>query len=95
MKQIVFSPLPLSEFEILIEHSLRRVISEKSNSKQTTSEIIDRAELCKRLAITEPTVIRWQKKNLIPCFRIGSAVRYNWQAVLKALEGKQEAGQHA
>ena len=50
------------------------------------AEIIDRAELCKRLSITEPTVIRWEKKSKIPCFRIGSCVRYNWQTVLDVLE---------
>ena len=51
-------------------------------------EIIDRKELCKRLAITEPTAIRWEKKKKIPCFRIGSSVRYNWQTVMETLEKK-------
>ena len=54
----------------------------------TTSppEIIDRNELCKRLNITEPTCIRWEKKGLLPSFRIGSSVRYNWQKVIDTLE---------
>lgn len=52
------------------------------------AEIIDRYELCKRLGITEPTVIRWEKKGKIPCFRIGSSVRYNWQIVIATLEKK-------
>ncbi len=58
-----------------------------TQSKQI--EIIDRAELCKRLAITEPTAIRWERKGVIPCFRIGSSVRYNWQSVVEALENKK------
>ena len=49
------------------------------------SEIIDRGELCKRLAITEPTVIRWEKKGKIPALRIGSNVRYNWPQVIESL----------
>lgn len=51
-------------------------------------EIIGRKELCKRLSITEPTAIRWEKKKKIPCFRIGSSVRYNWQTVIEKLEKK-------
>lgn len=54
------------------------------------AEIINRAELCKRLDITEPTVIRWEKKKKIPSFRLGSCVRYNWPNVIKALEGKNQ-----
>lgn len=53
-----------------------------------TAEIINRDELCKRLTLTEPTVIRWERKGKIPCFRIGSNVRYNWPKVIDALEAK-------
>lgn len=49
-------------------------------------EIIDRVELRKRLDITEPTAIRWEKKGRIPSFRIGSSVRYNWPKVVASLE---------
>lgn len=50
-------------------------------------EIINRDELCKRLDITEPTAIRWEKKGAIPSIRIGSNVRYNWPKVVESLEG--------
>lgn len=56
------------------------------------TEIIDRDELCKRLNITEPTAIRWEKKGVLPCFRIGSNVRYNWPRVIEALECKKRGG---
>ena len=49
-------------------------------------EIIDRKELRRRLNITEPTVMRWEKRKKIPVIRIGSSVRYNWSAVVKSLE---------
>lgn len=69
---------------------LQRIDSLENNliktGKATPPEIIDRAELCRRLDITEPTVIRWEKKGSIPSIRIGSAVRYNWPSVVKALE---------
>ncbi len=50
------------------------------------AEIINRSELCKRLDITEPTAIRWDKKGKLPSIRIGSNVRYNWPTVVEALE---------
>ena len=56
------------------------------------TEIISRDELCKRLNITEPTCIRWGKKNVIPYFRIGSSIRYNWPKVIESLEGKKKGG---
>ncbi len=75
-------------FAILVEQN--RAIEEKLdlliNSNGIVPEIIDRAELCKRLGISEPTAIMWDKKRKIPSFRIGSAVRYNWPKVLDALE---------
>lgn len=51
-------------------------------------EVIDRKELCKRLKISEPTAIAWEKKKKIPSFKIGSAVRYRWDKVLERLEKK-------
>jgi hypothetical protein len=53
---------------------------------EAAPEIIDRKELQKRLKVSEPTIISWDKKKKIPCFRIGSAIRYDWNKVLKALE---------
>jgi excisionase family DNA binding protein len=57
-------------------------------TQQDQIEVIDRNELCKRLSITEPTVIRWEKKGKIPALKVGSSIRYNWPAVIKALETK-------
>lgn len=79
----------LSEEEIssLIKSAVSEVFT--GLPKQAQTEIIDRSELCKRLDITEPTAIRWEKKGDIPCFRIGSNVRYNWHNVIATLENKR------
>lgn len=53
------------------------------------NEIIDRKELQKRLQLAEPTIINWGKRKIIPFFRIGSAVRYNWPKVVKAIENNK------
>jgi len=43
-------------------------------------------ELCAFLGLSEPTVIAWRDKGKIPYMQIGSAIRYDLNAVLKALE---------
>jgi len=78
-------------FDIIIEklNGLESKFAESHPAPDAIiTEIINRDELCKRLTLTEPTVIRWEKKGKIPCFRIGSNVRYNWPKVIEALEGK-------
>lgn len=69
-----------------------RFFETKSTIPSPPPEIIDRKELRVRLGITEPTIIRWEKKGKIPSFRIGSNVRYNWQTVINALEEKTKGG---
>jgi hypothetical protein len=52
-------------------------------------EIINTEELCKRLDLSEPTLISWRKKKIIPFIRVGSSmIRYNWPKVIEALEKK-------
>ncbi|HTN08850.1 hypothetical protein [Agriterribacter sp.] len=55
-------------------------------SVDVATEIIDRETLCSRLGISLPTAIRYSKRKVIPVIHIGTTIRYNWQAVLKALE---------
>lgn len=52
-------------------------------------EIIDTKELLLRLGLSEPTVIRYRQKGVIPFLQVGSAIRYDYQKVLDALEKKK------
>lgn len=80
----------LNPFEAIIEklNGLESLLTQSNTMPPVPlTEIINRFELCKRLDITEPTAIRWEKKGKIPSFRIGSNVRYNWPKVIIMLEG--------
>lgn len=89
MQEQILLSVPINEFKLLITDVVNDCLQHTSKGQEnSSSEIIDRDELCKRLAITEPTAIRWGKKGKIPCFRIGSSVRYNWPVVINVLEGK-------
>lgn len=49
------------------------------------SEIINIEEAMARLDVTRPTLLKWRKKGKIPFLEIGSAIRFNWPDVVKAL----------
>lgn len=90
-EQILFT-VPINDFKLLITDVINDCLYSKTpEGKTPQTEIIDRGELCKRLSITDPTVIRWEKKGLIPCFRIGSNVRYNWPKVIETLETRKKS----
>ncbi len=79
-----------------MENPFEEILAELGEIKSTIAvlyaspspqiEIIDRKELLRRLAITEPTAIRWGRRGTIPEIHIGSNIRYNWPAVVLALE---------
>ena len=93
MQEQILLSVPINEFKLLMTDVVNDCLHHKTpNDTAQLTEILSRAELCKRLNITEPTCIRWEKKGLIPCFRIGSSCRYNWPKVIEALERKKKGG---
>ncbi len=46
-------------------------------------------ELCAFLGISPASLIRWRSKGLIPSFRVGGSIRYDRDAVLRAIEQKK------
>lgn len=87
MSVIVLTPEQLREqLNEIVNDAVTKALAEVRGVSTKKAEIISRDELCKRLDITEPTVIRWEKKGKIPAIRIGSNVRYDWNKVLEALE---------
>jgi excisionase family DNA binding protein len=89
MQQQILITLSPDELQALIIESVNlalKVGPYGANPVNKPAEIIDRVELCKRLNISQPTARLWEKKGKIPTFRIGSNVRYNYTAVLEALQ---------
>lgn len=76
---------PFDEIFLRLER-IEQKISIPSAEARVPEEIINQDELCRRLDITEPTVIKWRKKGKIPFLMIGAVIRYNWPAVITALE---------
>lgn len=47
---------------------------------------INRKELIRRLGSSAPTIIRLEKKGVIPVLRLGGKVLYDWNKVMESLE---------
>ncbi|MBC7616635.1 MAG: helix-turn-helix domain-containing protein [Pedobacter sp.] len=55
--------------------------------------IVNGNTLTSELGVTIQTIIRWRNKNKIPFLKIGSSIRYDLNAVIKALEvGSKKKG---
>lgn len=79
----------MAEFDIILAEfrELKEIIKNLPQAQlMPLPEIINTEELCKRLYLSEPTVITWRRKRLIPFFKIGTSIRYNWPKVVEALE---------
>jgi hypothetical protein len=74
-----------AKLDQLLEHQQAPLTS----SSLPPTEVINEEVLCQRLGITHPTAIRWRQRGKIPFLQIGSAIRYDWQNVLKSLEQKR------
>jgi hypothetical protein len=63
-----------------------RVNSMPQGTTRPEPEIIDTMQLCQKLKMSEPALIKLRKKKKIPFFQVGRNIRYNWPAVVTALE---------
>lgn len=84
------SNLPLAVSAII--DFLNRDYQPQTGEAKPETIIVDNDALCEKLGISLPTLIRWRHKGKIPFLQIGSAIRYDLNAVLKALEAGKKKG---
>jgi excisionase family DNA binding protein len=88
--QVILSGLtPMQLIELF-----RPMIQQEVNRSGTVAGInekpVSTKEICDFLSITEPTLIRWRNKGKIPFLKIGTNIRYDKAAVLKAIEAPKK-----
>lgn len=78
----------LLDLKSVIEFTLSVLLKKIDTIDQTELqiELIDRKELMQRLNLSEATIAAKVRKGVIPEIKIDYHVRYNWQAVVTALE---------
>lgn len=83
MENMLFSPIPLIDFENL----LRKIVREEIDLK--TSELPERllsaTETCKLFSISRTTLHSWTIKGLLPKQSISGRVYYKHSEVLQSL----------
>jgi excisionase family DNA binding protein len=80
------------EFTVLMQarmDTLEALLADREPAASSSKPVTTKA-LCTFLGVTEPTVIRWRKKGVIPFYTVGTAVRYDLTKVIAALETKKK-----
>ncbi|MBU6170665.1 MAG: helix-turn-helix domain-containing protein [Verrucomicrobia bacterium] len=60
-----------------------------SNTHQNEREIVTASQLAKRYKVTNPTVYLWAKLGKIPCIKFERTIRFDLQAVINLIEGRE------
>lgn len=78
------------ELQAVISECIRKALTDFPNAVQVTQseddDIIDTDELCKRLDVSKPTLLRWRKKGKLKAMKLGGSIRYNYAEVLKSMD---------
>lgn len=68
-----------------LEHFADRIAEAVSRRMDSRPLLVDRHELADLLGVSVPTIERMQRARRIPVVRIGRLVKYNPEAVMRAL----------
>lgn len=81
------------ELQQTFDRMLSKAIEGLPLRETTAAPIIVKGdELKEQLGVTIQTIIRWRNKGKIPFMQIGSSIRYDLNAVIKALEVTNKKG---
>jgi len=78
-----------AELRTLIGDELKNFLPFEGQQHEN-EQPISQQEICSFLNITEPTLIRWKKKGVIPFLQVGSRVLFQKSKVISALESKKK-----
>ncbi|MDN3658920.1 helix-turn-helix domain-containing protein [Ferruginibacter paludis] len=78
--------LDVDQLRSIIREELQAAGTVSCNPSTNSDKPITTKELCEHLRLSKPTILRYRRKNKIPFFYIGSAIRFNLQDVKKSLE---------
>jgi hypothetical protein len=73
----------------MVQYAVDNLPAQKSAQ---TPEILNGDQLAAKLDVTVQTLLKWRQKGKVPYLQLGSAVRYDLNKVLEALEVKKAKG---
>jgi hypothetical protein len=80
-----FFSLTISEVEILIKAWIRQVLEQNQPKSDERTSLLTRAEVCKILHISYPTILSYEKRGLLIGKRVGHRVLYEYTTVQESL----------
>lgn len=90
MENLILSQIPLDVLLTNVRQAVRDELAaggmQSDIEAPTHTRPVSSKELSRYLKVTEQTIATYRKKGKIPFIQIGSAVRYNLNSVVKALE---------
>lgn len=86
MQNLILSPVPLSELEILIDNAVTRAIKRQQPKEPEPDGYITRAEVCKLLHITLPTVHAWMKQGKLKAYHVGGQTLFKESEVMESVQ---------
>ena len=96
MENVFLTSLTTPEVRQMFRDELVKFFPEdQAISQLPKPDIITGEQLCKKLDVTIQTLIRWRHKGKIPYMQIGSAIRYDLNKVLEAIEVGKKKGRVA
>lgn len=92
MNDLVLSPIPLNELEILIQNSVRKVLSDENCRAKNETEEIGNIDLASRVTgLKKPTIYAKVASRTIPHSKRSGRLYFSRQELLKWIdEGKRK-----
>lgn len=85
--QIIFTAIPLSQLQVIIEAAVRNVFT---SNQADTPQLLNSAQVKKMCNISLPTLQKWRDNNKIPFIKEGNKILYNKADVLNTLYGSKQ-----
>jgi excisionase family DNA binding protein len=85
METAILYSIPATELKDMIAETVQEQLAVFFKDKEPDRRLLTRKEACKKLGVSNPTIIKWTKTGVIPAIRIGSSIRYKACDVDEAL----------
>lgn len=86
MREEIIISIPLAEFEKLQKDWIKQVLKEIILPQKEEEELLTRKQVAEILGISLVTLNQYTKDGILPCYYLGSRVRYKRNEVFESLK---------
>ncbi len=74
-----------ADFIAEIAEKVKTSLLDELAKKMQTPEYLSADEVCRRLAVSKPSIHEWKNKGIIKSYKLGGRVYYRWDEVQNAM----------